>query len=79
MDWDLFYYNKKYKSIISDSCIFDEYVKILLLIHMKDMNRIKESSKDDVFKLLNDDNFSQFSLIVKEFIIWYFYKNKLFG
>ena len=79
LDWDLFYYNKKYKSIISDSCIFDEYVKILLLIHMKDMNRIKESSKDDVFKLLNDDNFSQFSLIVKEFIIWYFYKNKLFG
>ena len=41
--------------------------------------RVKESSKDDVFKLLNDDNFSQFSLIVKEFIIWYFYKNKLFG
>ena len=79
LDWDSFYYDRKYKSIISDGCIFDEYVKILLLIHMKDMNRIKESSKDDVFKLLNDDNFSQFSLIVKEFIIWYFYKNKLFG
>lgn len=67
----LLYYNKKYKDIVDNNDIFIEYINLLLLTHKKDMERVKKDNKNEsFFEALSEDNYSQFSLITKEFVIW---------
>ena len=71
LDWDILYYNKKYKDIVDNNDIFIEYINLLLLTHKKDMERVKKDNKNEsFFEALSEDNYSQFSLITKEFVIW---------
>lgn len=72
LDWDDFYYDKKYKDIVDNNDIFTEYVDLLLLIYKNDMERFKNDNKNECFfEMLNTDNYAQFSLITREFVRWY--------
>lgn len=71
LDWDNFYYDKKYRNIIDNNNIFDEYIDTLLLIYKSDLKRFKEDNKNEhFFDILNTDNYAQFSLIAREFVVW---------
>lgn len=72
LDWDDFYYDKKYKDMVDNNDIFTEYVDLLLLIYKSDMKRLKNDNKNEYFfEMLNTDNYAQFSLITREFVRWY--------
>lgn len=75
LDWDLFYYDKRYKDIVDNNEVFDEYINLLLLIYSSDIERFKKDNKNiSIFEELNNENYPRFSLIAKEFTTWYFNK-----
>lgn len=70
IDWDKFYYNKIYKDIIDNNDIFIEYVDLLLIIFVDNLQRLIKDRPERYSELLNANNFQKASIIAKDYIFW---------
>lgn len=77
LDWDKVYYSEKYKKIVDDNRIFDEYIDFLIILYKNGkIERLHKDNPDRYQKLITEENFINASIIAKDYIKWKY--NELF-